>query len=192
MWKLYFPITVLRLFTTFVYQEVRSWGWFTLIHTWCFICGHRWCSNISRINGSLVWLQTARRHNGQNSSEMLLQRCIIYSVASTTSASIDERLERQIEERRRKKKGVANDCVTGERERLHLQNFTYNIHWDKCSWFLCLTVKTGSGRPGLYNVQLTVENNNNFKKLYMRAAVNSCIVIDCMMCTFRDMKTYHP
>ena len=49
-----------------------------------------------------------------------------------------------------KKKGVANDCVSGERERIFLLNFTYNKHWDKLliSW---------SGRPGPYNVQLTVK-----------------------------------
>ena len=38
---------------------------------------------------------------------------------------------RQIVETTKKKKGVANDCVTGERERLSLLHFTYGKHWDK-------------------------------------------------------------
>ena len=50
-------------------------------------------------------------------------------------------------------------------------------------------VKTGSGRTGPCNVQLTVNNNNNNNKhfIYTRVAVNSCIVMYCMMCTFRVM-----
>ena len=42
---------VLLLFSTFVDQEVRPWGSFTIIHTWCPICGHRCLSVISRISG---------------------------------------------------------------------------------------------------------------------------------------------
>ena len=48
--------------------------------------------------------------------------------------------------------------------------------------------RTGSGRTGLYNIQLIVVSNinkNNF--LYTHAAVYSFIVIYCMMCTFRVM-----
>ena len=47
-----------------------------------------------------------------------------------------------------------------------LLDYTYNKHWDKCSWFLCLPEKTGSGRTGPYNVQLTVVNNNNKNNIF--------------------------
>ena len=33
----------------------------------------------------------------------------------------------------------------------------------KCSLFLCLTERTGTGRPGPYNVKLTVLKNNSEK-----------------------------
>ena len=50
-----------RLFSTFVYQEVRRWGCFTLIHTWRPLCGH-WCrSDISRIS---CWFRGGRADRG--------------------------------------------------------------------------------------------------------------------------------
>ena len=58
-----------------------------------------------------------------------------------------------------KKTGV---CVTGEEEGIFCF-ISSNKHWDKCSCFLCLTEKTGSGRLGPYNVQLTVVNNNCYE-----------------------------
>ena len=48
-------------------------------------------------------------------------------------------------------------------QRLFLINFTSNKNWDKCSLFLCLTEKTGSGRTGLHNAQLTVVINNCYE-----------------------------
>ena len=52
----------------------------------------------------------------------------------------------------------------------------------------CVELRKGSGRTGPYNVELTVVSNNNKKNIfYTRAAVSLCIVIYCMMCTFRVM-----
>ena len=66
---------------------------------------------------------------------MLLQGCIIYSVASTTSASIHERLEHELQTNRR------NDQQERHRQRLRYRrkrvsfwlHFTSNKHWDRWS-----------------------------------------------------------
>ena len=96
---------------------------------------------------------------------MLLQWCIIYSVASATSATIDERLEHELQTNRRnyEEERRCGDCVTGQKRAYFLLHFTSNKYWDGCSLFLCLTGKTGSGRPGPYNVQLTVVDNNCYE-----------------------------
>ena len=97
---------------------------------------------------------------------MLLKLFIIYYVASTKSeASIDERLEYELQnEETTKKKG---NCVTRERVYFFASFHTeihclllYNKHLDKCSGFLCLTEKTGCERTGPYNLQLTVVSKN--------------------------------
>ena len=57
--------------------------------------------------------------------------------------------------------------------------FTYGL--DSLACGLCAPkIMRFQAWTGPYNVQLTVDNNNNNKKihfLYTRAAVNSCIVI---------------
>ena len=59
---------VIRLFTAFLYQDIQPWGWFTLIHTWCLICGHQCRSDISRIKQGFrgVGLQGAGYDVGSN------------------------------------------------------------------------------------------------------------------------------
>ena len=55
------------------------------------------------------------------------------------------------------KKGARTTALPKKESVFHIE------HWDKCSWFLGLNGKRGSGRPGPHNVQLTVANNNNKK-----------------------------
>ena len=52
-----------------------------------------------------------------------------------------------------------------------LLHFTSNKHWDKGGCFLYSTEKTGSGRPGHYNVQLTAVNN----KCYQSSVCVRCV-----------------
>ena len=60
----------------------------------------------------------------------------IQSVASTKSeASIDERVEHELETNRRndEEERRCERLLTGERECISELNFTYNKHWDNCS-----------------------------------------------------------